>query len=66
VGVAVDTNFLNAHAGRYSLLAENVDNFTKRRLFDLAARQDKRVWVAEPSVATRFSHSTLNTTDVPR
>jgi len=50
----VDKNFLKAHAERCRLLAENADEFTKRRLLDLAARYDKRVRSAEPSVATRY------------
>jgi hypothetical protein len=33
----VDTNFLKAHAERCRSLAENADEFTKRRLLDLSA-----------------------------
>ena len=33
----MDTNFLKAHADRCRSLAENADEFTKRRLLDLAA-----------------------------
>jgi len=50
----VDTNFLKAHAERCRSLAENADEFTKRRLLDLAANYDKRVWAAGPSAATRI------------
>jgi hypothetical protein len=55
----VDANFLKAQAERCRLLAENADEFTKRRLLDLAAHYDKRVKRAGPSAATR------NTKDVP-
>jgi hypothetical protein len=58
-------NFLKAHAERCRLLAENADEFTKRRLLDLAAHYDKRVRAAEPSVATRLLKSPLNSKDVP-
>jgi len=52
-GISVDTNFLKAHAERCRSLAENADEFTKRRLLDLAATYDKRIWAAGPSAATR-------------
>lgn len=39
----MDTNFLKAQAERCRSLAENTDEFTKRRLLDLAARYDKRL-----------------------
>jgi len=48
-GIAVDTNFLKAYAERCRSLAENADEFTKRRLLDLAARYDKRLKAAGPS-----------------
>jgi hypothetical protein len=62
-GVSMDTNFLKAHAERCRLLAENADEFTKRRLLDLAAHYDKRLKAAEPSVATRFLKAPLNSKD---
>jgi hypothetical protein len=52
-GIAVDTNFLKTYAERCRSLAENADEFTKRRLLDLAAYYDKRVKAAGPSAATR-------------
>ena len=52
-GIAVDTNFLKAYAERCRSLAENADEFTKRRLLNLAANYDKRVKAAGPSAATR-------------
>ena len=60
-GISVDTNFLKAQAERCRLLAESADEFTKRRLLDLAAHYDKRVKAAAPSVATRFLKAPLNT-----
>lgn len=64
-GISVDTNFLKSHAERCRLLAENADEFTKRRLLDLAAHYDKRVRAAEPSVATRYIKAPFTTKDVP-
>jgi hypothetical protein len=64
-GAPVDTNFLKSHAERCRSLAENADEFTKRRLLDLAAHYDKRVRAAEPSVATRFLKTPLTTKDAP-
>jgi hypothetical protein len=52
-GIGVDTNFLKAHAERCRSLAKNADEFTKRRLLELAANYDKRVKAAGPSAATR-------------
>jgi hypothetical protein len=60
-GISVDSNFLRAQAERCRLLAESADEFTKRRLLDLAAQYDKRVKAAAPSVATRFLKAPLNT-----
>jgi hypothetical protein len=65
-GSAVDTIFLKAHAERCRLLAESANEFTKRRLLDLAAHYEKRVRAAEPSVATRFLiPPPLNPKDAP-
>jgi hypothetical protein len=61
-GIAVNTNSLKAHAERCRLLAENADEFTKRRLLDLAAHYDKRLKAA---AATRFLKAPLNTIDTP-
>jgi hypothetical protein len=62
--ISVDANFLKANAERCRLLAENADEFTKRRLLDLAAHYDKRLKAAEPRVS-RFLKATLNTKDTP-
>jgi hypothetical protein len=64
-GVSVDTNFLRAQAERCRLLAEVADEFTKRRLLDLAAHYDKRVKAAAPSAAARFLKAPLNTKNTP-
>jgi hypothetical protein len=64
-GMAVDTNFLKAHADRCRSLAENADEFTKRRLLDLAANYDKRVKAAGPSAATRILKVPPNPKDAP-
>jgi hypothetical protein len=65
-GVAVDTNFLKAHAERCRSLAENADEFTKRRLLDLAANYDKRVKAAGPSAATRTLIAPLHLVETPK
>jgi hypothetical protein len=65
-GIAVDTNFLRAHAERCRSLAENADEFTKRRLLDLAANYDKRVRASGPSAATRILTAPLDLTETPK
>ena len=62
-GIAVDINFLKAYAERCRSLAENTDDFTKRRLLDLAANYDKQVKAAGPSAATRALIAPLNYKD---
>jgi hypothetical protein len=62
---SVDTNFLKAHAERCRLLAENADEFTKRRLLDLAAIYDNRLKAAGPSAAARILRAPLNPKDAP-
>jgi hypothetical protein len=64
-GAPVDTNFLKSHAERCRSLAENADEFTKRRLLDLAAHYDKRLKAAGPSAATRFLKTPLTTKGTP-
>jgi hypothetical protein len=61
----MDTNFLKAHADRCRSLAENADEFTKRRLLDLAAIYDKRLKAAGPSAATRILNAPLNPNGAP-
>jgi hypothetical protein len=56
-GMAVDTNFLKAYAERCRSLAENADEFTKRRLLDLAANYDKRVKAPGTLGSHEHSHS---------
>jgi hypothetical protein len=62
----MDANFLKAYAERCRSLAENADEFTKRRLLDLAANYDKRVRTAGPSAATRILAAPLNLTETPK
>jgi hypothetical protein len=65
-GMAVDANFLKADAERCRSLAENTDEFTKRRLLDLAANYDKRVRAAGPSAATRALITPLHLAETPK
>src|SRR5437588_10071343 len=65
-GEAMDMNFLKAYAERCRLLAENADEFTKRRLLDLAANYDKRVKAAGPSAATRAVTAPPHFADPPK
>ena len=65
-GEAMDMNFLRAHAERCRSLAESADEFTKRRLLNLAANYDKRLIAAGPSAATRILKAPLNSEDAPR
>jgi hypothetical protein len=62
----VDTNFLKAYAERCRSLAENTDEFTKRRLLDLAANYDKRVKAAGPSADTRALIAPLHLGETPK
>jgi hypothetical protein len=62
----MDTNFLKAHAERCRSLAENADEFTKRRLLDLAMNYDKRVKAAGPSAATRALIEPLHLVETPK
>jgi hypothetical protein len=64
-GISMDTNFLKAHAERCRLLAENADEFTKRRLLALAEHYEKRLKAAEPLAATRVLKTPLNIKDAP-
>jgi hypothetical protein len=59
----MDTNFLKTYADRCRSLAEKADEFTKRRLLDLAANFDRRLTAAGPSAATRILKAPLNTKD---
>ena len=59
----MDAHFFEAYAERCRLLAENADEFTKRRLLDLAAHYDKQLKAAGPSAATRALIAPLNYKD---
>ena len=65
VGAIVDTNFLKAQAERCRALAENADQFTKRRLLDLAANYDKRLPAAGPAATTRTLKAPFELKDAP-
>jgi hypothetical protein len=65
-GIAVDINFLKAYAERCRSLAENTDEFTKRRLLNLAANYDKRVKAAGPLAATRALITPLHLVNTPK
>jgi hypothetical protein len=62
----VDTNLLKAYAERCRTLAESTDEFTKRRLLDLAANYDKRVKAAGPLAATRALVTPLHLAETPK
>ena len=47
----MDSSFLKAQANRCRSLAENADQFTKRRLLDLAAKY--YAWLGHPSRVSR-------------
>jgi hypothetical protein len=64
--MAVNTNLLKAYAERCRSLAEKADEFTKRRLLELAANYDKRVKAAGPSAATRFIKTPLHPVETPK
>ena len=62
----MDTNLLKVYAERCRSLAENTDEFTKRRLLNLAASYDKRVKAAGPSAATRALIAPLHPAETPK
>jgi hypothetical protein len=62
----VDTDFLKTYAERCRSLAEKADEFTKRRLLDLAAHYDKRLKAAGPSAATRALTTPLHLAETPK
>ena len=62
----MDTNFLKAHAERCRSLAKNADEFTKRRLLDLAANYDKQVKAVGTSAATRALIAPLHLAETPK
>ena len=62
----MDTNFLKAQAERCRCLAENADEFTKRRLLDLAAKYDKRLRAAGPSAAVRILKAPFDLKNTPK
>ncbi len=61
----MDMNFLKAHADRCRSLVEKADEFTKRRLLDLAANYDKQLIAAGPSAVTRILRAPFDFKDAP-
>ena len=59
----MDSNFLKAYADLCRGLADTADQFTKRRLLDLAADYERRLPAAGPSAATRVLKEPLNIDD---
>jgi len=59
----MDSSFLKDHAARCRSLADKADEFTKRRLLDLAARYDDRL--RQPSRASRVINAPVNLPDAP-
>ena len=59
----MDDSVLKEHAARCRSLADKADEFTKRRLLDLAARYDSRM--SQPSRALGFIRARVNPPDIP-
>jgi len=59
----MDSNFLQAYADLCRSLADRADQFTKRRLLDLAADYERRLPAAGRSAATRVLKEPLNIDD---
>ena len=59
----MDSNFLQAYADLCRSLADRADQFTKRRLLDLAADYERQLPAAAPSAATRVLKAPLNIDD---
>src|SRR6266481_6311070 len=62
----MDINFLKTYAERCRCLAENADEFTKRRLLDLAAKYDRRLPAAGPSAVMRILKAPLDLKNTPK
>jgi hypothetical protein len=56
----MDSSFLKEHAARCRSLAEKADEFTKKRLLDLAAKYDGEL--TRPSWASRVITAPINLT----
>jgi hypothetical protein len=59
----MDVSFLQESAERCRSLAEKADEFTKRRLLDLAKKYEHRI--ARSSPATRFIRTPAGLADAP-
>jgi hypothetical protein len=64
LGGVMDNSFLKEHAARCRSLAGNADEFTKRRLLDLAAKYDDRL-LSQPSRASRVIKLPVNLPHAP-
>jgi hypothetical protein len=60
----MDTNFLKAQIERCRHLAEHADEFTKRRLLDLAEKYEGRL--GKPSAATRTLKAPIDLSKAPK
>src|SRR4030081_802807 len=60
----MDNSFLREHAARCRSLADKADEFTKRRLLNLAARYDDRL-LSQTSRASRIIKLPANLPDAP-
>jgi hypothetical protein len=54
----MDNSFLKQHAARCRSLADKADEFTKRRLLDLAAKYDLKL--SQPSRASSILKAPVN------
>jgi hypothetical protein len=54
----MDSSFLKEHAARCRSLADKADQFTKRRLLDLASKYDQQL--SQPSRATSIIKAPVN------
>jgi hypothetical protein len=59
----MDNSFLREHAARCRSLADKADEFTKRRLLNLAARYDRLL--SQTSRASRIIKLPANLPDAP-
>jgi hypothetical protein len=59
----MDDSVLKEYAARCRSLADKADEFTKKRLLDLAAWYDSRM--SQPSRASGFIRARVNPPDIP-
>jgi hypothetical protein len=61
----MDANFLKPYAERCRSLEKSADEFTKRRLLDLAVTTTSGLGLLDPSAATRIFTAPLNLIETP-